>query len=282
MTIFLVPVKHGRTGNNIFQLVDAFHLSRIDPTIELIPFAISELHLSPKANLKDVPKNSNIQIAHSSLEAREMIRINLSQSGDTAIYLDYLSISPQVAIKEASYLKSLFATQRLKEAHSNAVIHIRAGDIWKSIRHRSRPLHPDYCPLPLNYYKLIKDSIEADVEIISELGSPDWYRKSINKIFDPGKTLYSRDLARDFDLFTNCKTFVLSVSTLSWIASLIGDPDTIHYPSLGILNSQVRKDLLFSPPKPAFVYEFENHTWGGGSRLDKEWLMDSVVRVKDP
>ena len=282
MTVFLVPVKHGRTGNNIFQLADAFHLSRISPAIKLIPFAINELNYNPDTTLTSKFENISSQTAHSNLEAKELIRINLSQLGDAVIFLDYLSISPDVAIKEIFYLKSLFGAHMFEEAPKNGVVHIRAGDIWKTIRHRRRPLHPDYCPLPLGYYKLIKEFFGGEVEIISEPGGPDWYLKSINKIFSRSKTVYSNDLASDFHSFLNCKTFALSVSTLSWIASLIGGANTIHYPNLGLLNSQIRKDLFFSPPKPAFVYSFENHTWRGGSRLDKEWLMDSRVTVTTP
>jgi hypothetical protein len=222
-------------------------------------------------------------LAHSRAEAEQLILSNLNNEEDLLISLDYLNISPDLARSEEKFLRSLFDHQTTGRVNPpQTIIHLRAGDIWKSYMNIRRPIHPDYYPLPLEFYKNAKEYIMGPVEIVAEAGGPDWYLRSVNKIMTPSKLHLNRDLKQDFQDFLSCKRLGLSVSTLSWIASLIGDAEFIHYPKLGILDSAKRGDLLFSPPKPAYIYEFEDHVWKGGSRSDKEWLIDSTVRVTNP
>ena len=283
MSIFLSPRKHGRTGNNLFQLAEAFHLSKLNPDIQLCNFELNELGL-PSDFFMRVSDSMNLKFtAHSRAEAEQLILSNLNHKEDLLILLDYLNISPDLARSEEKFLRSLFnhrVTGRVNPAET--IFNVRAGDIWKSYRNIRRPIHPDYYPLPLEFYKKAKEFFMGSVEIVSEAGAPDWYLRSVNKIMKPSKLHLNRDLKQDFEDFLSCKRLGLSVSTLSWIASLIGDAEFIHYPKLGILDPTRRGDLLFSPPKPAYIYEFEDHGWKGGSRSDKEWLIDSTVRVTSP
>ncbi len=283
MSIFLTPVKHGRTGNNLFQLADAFHLAKLNPNIYLSDFEINELGFTLDNLVRDAG-NAMLKItAHSPAEAEQLILANLNRGADLVLFLDYLNISPDLAFAEQRFLRSLFERMMVPKTDiPRTIIHIRAGDVWKSYRSIGRPIHPDYFPLPLSFYKKMKESLVGPVEIVSEEGGPDWYLRSVCKITAPVKLHVARDLAEDFQDFLNSNHLILSVSTLSWIASLIGNAEVIHYPKLGLFDPERRGDLLFRPPKPAYVYEFESHVWNGGSRLDKEWLIDSTVRVIDP
>ena len=283
MPIFLAPVKYGRTGNNLFQLVDAIHLTKLAPDIHLCNFGLNELGIPPDYFMQVSDRLTEVTVARSPADAERLILASVNRENSLLIYLDYLNISPDLARAEKRLVRSLFDNQLgLKARPPQTIIHVRAGDIWKSYRNIRRPIHPDYYPLPLDFYKKAKDFFVGPVEIVSETGGPDWYLSSISQILTPSNLHLNRELKVDFQDFLNCKLLVLSVSTLSWMASLVGDAEIIHYPKLGLFDSAKRGDLRFSPPKPAYVYEFEDHVWKGGSRLDKEWLMDSAVRVTNP
>lgn len=283
MTIFLATVKHGRAGNNVFQLVDAYHLSKLQPIIELEAFAIEELQLPHIGDPNRVNRIQRRDRAFSPSHAVELIQRNSKETHDSVIYLDYLNISPELAKKERFFLRTLFESQLSQEPEAvKTVVHIRAGDIWRTYRNIRRPIHPDYSPLPLDYYKLVKERCENEIEVISEYGGPNWYRDALRKTINPVRESVARPLAEDFTSFLNCSNLVLSISTLSWMASLIGECKTIHYPKLGLFDPQRRGDLRFSPPKPAIVYEFEEHNWVGGNKFDKEWLLDSRVKAINP
>lgn len=279
----MVPVKHGRTGNNLFQLAEAFHLSKLHPSIKLEPFSLDEIMLARVGDDSQTKKNQHYETAYSHSQALELIKTYADSIEDHVIRLDYLFISPDLAVKEKLFLRTLVSNQILQNPDcADTVIHVRAGDIWKSHRYLRRPTHPDYSPLPLDYYKLVKEACEGSVDLITETGGPSWYRKSIQKITKPTNNFVGRSLAADFNSFLTCSNLVLSISTLSWLASLVGESNLIHYPKLGLFDSRRRRDLNFTPAKPAIVYEFENHVWSGGTKVDKEWLIDSKVRITSP
>lgn len=279
----MVPVKHGRTGNNLFQLAEAFHLTKLHSSIKLDAFSLDEIRLPRIGDEKHINQAQHHETAFSHSHALELIKTYAGRAEDCVIRLDYLFISPELAVKEKLFLRSLVSDQiNLNSKCAKTVIHVRAGDIWKSYRNIRRPIHPDYSPLPFGYYKIVKEACEGSVDLIMEKGGPNWYRDSIQKIIAPADTFVERSLEEDFSSFLSCANLVLSVSTLSWLASLVGASQLIHYPKIGLFDSQRRSDLNFSPPKPAKVYEFESHTWRGGTKEDKEWLIDSKVRITSP
>jgi hypothetical protein len=153
--------------------------------------------------------------------------------------------------------------QQIKQKTENKIVcHVRGGDLWPSRIHtifNNLNSHPDYSPLPINYYKrAVEISGKEPYIIIEKARTPKWYRKLFIDAFGKENVYFSTSVTDDFFLIYSGSEVVMSLSSFSWMASFLGDSKKIHFPIHGFFDKNRRPDLsLNCLYKETDFYSFE-------------------------
>lgn len=199
---FIVENKYGRTGNNVYQLLEIMrqgekannkiNIDKLDNLGGIIDLKkLAELFNEDKEShmgKMDIffPRNLH-------LPAKRDININ-----------DYFLLSEKY-IKPCLKLKE-------KLPSNIAVIHIRSGDEFSSYNRPSSYVQP-----PLAYYQFIIDSIKNYYEQFIIITEPDMRNPVINKLkgYNSKIKIISSSVIDDYSLLLRAETLILSRSSFS-------------------------------------------------------------------
>jgi hypothetical protein len=135
------------------------------------------------------------------------------------------------------------------------VINIRAGEIMRNI-------HPDYTPLPFNFYAKLIDETGLMPVFMGQIDGSD-YVKRLRAKFPSATFLESQGPDKDFETLRRSKNIVVAVSTFSWLAAWFSDAANIYFPISGFFNPEQRPDIDLIPmndPRYHF-YKFPPKKW---------------------
>lgn len=128
------------------------------------------------------------------------------------------------------------------------VIHIRGEDILHG-------KHPDYGPIPLEYYKSILRETGLKPVFVGQI-SDDYYSNLLRVTFPDATFLPPGSRIQDFQLIRNSKNIVVSMSSFCWIAAWLSDAKRIYMPLIGGWNPNQRPAFNLTPLDDSrFVYD---------------------------
>jgi hypothetical protein len=108
------------------------------------------------------------------------------------------------------------------------------------------PIHPDYGPLPLNFYSKILNGTGLKPVFGGQL-TESWYLTKLESKFGDASFL-PLESALAFETLRRARNKVVSVSTFSWLACYLGDSlSRIHMPLSGAFNKIQRPDWNLTP-----------------------------------
>jgi hypothetical protein len=188
-------------------------------------------------------------------------------------------MTPEIYSLSRNYLRSLALTDNgVNNAMTprNLTFHIRGGDLWQNPWYkRKKYIHTDYSAIPVSFYEKVLQSARIEVEFVVESTVPNWYLKMLRKAVGFDLRTSRVGPLVDFQRISQGCEIGLGVSTFSWMAAFLGNPDKVHIPLLGIFDSTKRPDLDFKfQDWKMLEYNFEAHNWTG-TRKDLEWLAHS-------
>ena len=199
---YTISNKYGRTGNNIYQLLEIMRQAEIannQINIDKLNYLNEIIDLKKLVELFNRNKESKVK------KIDDFFPKNLHLPAKRVINVhDYFLLSEK-------YIKPCL---ELKEKLSSniAVIHIRSGDIFSSFNHPTPYIQP-----PLAYYQFIIDSIEKDCEQFIIITEPDMRNPVINKLkeYNEKIKIISNSISDDYSLLLRAETLILSRSSFS-------------------------------------------------------------------
>lgn len=281
--IVILPIKNGRTGNNLFQLSYAHYVTKHLKNSELINFSMSELNINAHIKYDSILKLSPFDTLQ---ENEDYLRImDTSRGINSDLTVRSLAWGMQPIFYEFSkkYLlnltKSFLIQKKTDKFKKYTICHIRGGDIWKSYKFRSPAIHPNYMALPISYYKLIRQNSKLPLLFLVDKTTPRFYLKILQSEFKGSEFIWQGTVSNDFSLLNHGGGIALSTSTFAWMSAFLGEHEIVHVPRVGIFDSKVRPDLHFRLKNRNVVeYIIDNHEWSG-NRQDLDWLMNAKVEI---
>ena len=282
--IKLALILNGRFGNNLFQLSFIHFLKKKFPEIEVFYPEISQLGIVESEGWVELAKTTpDLLIHENSIDTQKISELNSSR-GIYLIHSLAWGMQPKFYENSKENLRKVILESsrsalepRLELAKNKLTFHIRGGDIWQTgALKRARYIHPDYTAVPTSFYETVSTNFVGEVEFIVEQSVPKWYLKHLRQRLSFNiKT--SKSIAHDdFLRISSGSQIGLGVSTFSWMAAFVGNPEIVHFPMLGIFNKSQRPDLDFINPNWRIKkYAFEDHKWSGNAE-DRSWISDSA------
>lgn len=199
---YTITNKFGRTGNNIYQLLEIMRQAEIANNkinIDKLNYLDEIINLKKLVDLFNRNKESKVE------KINDFFPKNLHLPAKRVINVhDYFLLSEK-------YIKPCL---KLKEKLSSniAVIHIRSGDEFSSFNRPSNYIQP-----PLAYYQFIIDNIEKDYEQFIIITEPDMRNPVINKLkeYNEKIKIISNSVLEDYSLLLRAETLILSRSSFS-------------------------------------------------------------------
>ena len=129
--------------------------------------------------------------------------------------------------------------------------HIRLGDNWPSPMHRLRRrfVHPDYPPLPVAAWRILREQTNLRLKFIGNVPLKSKYWKTLQSKIPDAELLKSGSVAEDFMILRRHPRVALSPSTFSVSARLLAPAPAVSYvPRYGFLNPMQRPDVDLTIP----------------------------------
>jgi hypothetical protein len=280
----LVLIPNGRLGNNLFQLSLANYLKLRSPEVKILFPNFPEIGiLQSEGYTEALKKTPDIHLSDNQIQV-EQIAAHIRNNPSAMIHCAAWGMTSEIYSYSRDFLRSIVPPNADTDnvaTSRNLTFHIRGGDLWQNQWYkRKRYIHTDYSAVPISFYEKVIQSARIDVEFVVESTVPNWYLKMLRKVlgFDL-KTSTVAPLA-DFQRISKGSEIGLGVSTFSWMAAFIGNPNKVHIPLLGIFDSTKRPDLDFKFPEwNTSEYNFEEHNWTG-TWSDREWLANSECTLR--
>jgi hypothetical protein len=129
----------------------------------------------------------------------------------------------------------------LPVGESNVLVNIRLAEI-----NRRRPVHVDYSPLPVSYYRqIIREIGKVPIFVGQMTESP--YLNRLRRAF-PEAQFIDLDPHLAFETIRQAQTKIIAMSTFSWLAAWLGNGQSqIYMPLTGGFNPLQRPDWDFIP-----------------------------------
>jgi hypothetical protein len=258
---FVVEAGGGRLGNQMMQLMVANAITKDLADFEVCGYQMPEWRLSRPAGTFD--RRFPVLVW---MEAPLGIVAAFCKLGLTnyvfmrSVHLDY-SWFPSKG--EAASLFHPLAEDDVKGFDENhIVIHVRAEDALQGG-------HPDYGPIPIEYYKSILNESGLKPVFLGQL-SDDYYSNMLRNAFPDALFVPPSSPIKDFQVMRNSKNIVISTSTFGWLAAWLSDAARIYMPLIGGFNPCQRPDINLTPLEdPRFIYDlFPVRLW----RADPEQI----------
>ena len=156
----------------------------------------------------------------------------------------------------------------IRDLATSLVINVRGAEILGGE-------HPDYGPIPIEFYKFVIDATGLSPVFMGQLGA-DWYSIALRREFPAATFIESFGVEGDFALLRAARHVVMSVSTFSWLACWLSKAQTIHLPVLGFLNPRQRPDVDLLPINDIryVFYRFPVRKWTGSA--------EQVAKIHSP
>ncbi len=247
---------NGRLGNKLFQYMYCRHLQILIPSSVVEGFQIPEFNLvSP-----DLPLDGRI------LEIRDGHRHNMQSIAyllNSGIY-DNLYFDGYVQRLEyypnRDFCAGFFPTEhKVDRTHLGAdslLINVRGFEILSNA-------HPDYGPVPVDFFSQIVDQTRLSPVIMGQLGDDD-YSREIRHRLAGCKFIASKSAISDFELVRNATNIVFGVSSFSWMAAWLSrTAERIYMPVSGYYHPAQRPDVDLLPVNDDRYrfYEFPVEKW---------------------
>ena len=284
--LIILPIKVGRTGNNLFQLAFSHYLSKQFENVEIVHFGVPELGISEHPGYEQAMKqrvdfviNQNNYFKMPILDSGLDLPSGIIQSSAWGMNSKYF-------LESRDYLRKLLPQQIFRYDDSTIhggefeiLCHVRGGDVWDRSRFKKgKNLHPDYAALPLSYYENILETSNKRVRFLIEDSTPNWYVSLLRERFGNKTISFSSSVEFDFKRMLLAENLALSLSTFSWMAGFLGEAKVVHFPVIGLFDRGQRPDLDFSlEEKLVRKYFFSPHHWTG-SKKDLSWILNSNVK----
>jgi hypothetical protein len=280
----LVLIANGRLGNNLFQLSLANYLKLQSPGMKILLPSIPEIGILQSDGYAEALKNTpDIYLSDSQIQI-DRLALYIRNKPSAIIHCAAWGMTQDIYSSSRNYLRSLV----LPDSEINNAIpsrtlmfHIRGGDLWQNPWYKGRRyIHTDYSAVPISFYEKVLQSTRIDVEFVIESSVPNWYLRMLRKTLGfEIKTSKSAPLV-DFQRICKGSEIGLGVSTFSWMAAFLGNPNKVHIPLIGIFDSTKRPDLDFKfRGWNMLEYSFEAYNWTG-TRRDREWLANSECALR--
>lgn len=243
----LVVEPAGRLGNQMIQLLVAKRLTADLPDFEIYGYDMPEWRLSrPFEDWQDdvpLPVATTAPLGVVSF----FCRLGLVKSvWLRTIHLDHRWF-PTKEVARALFQPSAEDDVPGFDAE-HIVIHIRGEDILHG-------KHPDYGPIPLEYYKSVLRESGLKPVFVGQI-SDDYYSDLLRRTFPDAIFPPPRSRIQDFQLIRNSKNIIISMSSFCWIAAWLSDADRIYMPLIGGWNPSQRPTINLTPLNDKrFVYD---------------------------
>jgi hypothetical protein len=280
----LVLIPNGRLGNNLFQLSLANYLKIQFPNIEILFPSFPEIGISQSDGYIEALKSTpDVYLSDSQIQIKQ-IEDFIGKKPSAVIHCAAWGMNSEIYSFSRNYLRSLALTDsEVNNAMTprNLTFHIRGGDLWQNPWYkRKKYIHTDYSAVPVSFYEKVLQSARIEVEFVVESTVPNWYLKMLRKSLGFDFRTSTVGPVVDFQRISKGCEIGLGVSTFSWMAAFLGNPDKVHIPCLGIFDSTKRPDLDFKfQGWNLLEYNFEAHNWTG-TRTDMEWLAHSECTLR--
>lgn len=294
--MFVLPIRSGRVGNNLFQLSFAFYITSLLGNAKLVNFGIPEIGIQEDERYEFLVGEKSKTIDLSELEISQMLEKGTfgeflrNFKGSELIKVRGLGKHPRIYLQSQEYLKSLVSHAVLPNTTNKdeLVIHIRAGDLWRKFwQFKTARVHPDYSALPLDFYRLVMASRSRSVLMVCEPGIPRWYLNKLRNLI-PGVEfkVQQSSIYMDFQTILNAREVCLSISTFSWMAAFLGKSKIVHFPLRGLFDINQRPDLdLRSLGRGKIInyYSIDAFRWRGypNSCIDRQNILSKKARITD-
>lgn len=282
----VLPIKAGRTGNNLFQLAFAHYLSKQFGNAEIVHFGLPELDIPEHPAYRwaiglqaDFIVNQDTDLRIPLFNSELKMTSGIIQTSAWGMNSKYFEESRDYLLKLLPQ-RLLTHDATTSELETETLCHVRGGDVWDRSRFRNgKNLHPDYSALPVSYYEKILETSNKRIKFLIEKSTPDWYTALLVDRFGQTAISSSSTVQIDFRRMLLANNLGLSLSTFSWMAGFLGNANVVHFPVIGLFNPLQRPDLDFSvKEKKVQKYFFSPHNWTG-SKKDIPWLLNSNVKV---
>ena len=248
--------RNGRLGNKMFQYMYCRYLQ------SLVPNSIVENLRIPEFNLTspDLPlEGRTLEIMHGHRHSMQSIAYLLNNNIYDNLYFDgYVQRLEYYPSRDfcAGFFQSRQKPDRKHLGPDSLLINVRGFEVLVNT-------HPDYGPVPVDFFSQIVDQTRLSPVIMGQLGDDD-YSHEIRRRFAGCTFIASTSILSDFEMIRNATNIVFGVSTFSWIAAwLSGTAQRIYMPVSGIFHPAQRPDvdlLPISDDRYRF-YEFPVEKW---------------------
>lgn len=249
MTVPIVVTDHdhgARFGNKVFQFALARKIS-LDTgfSARLEGFKLDFLSsLCPYAELRTYERPLVLDKYACNIDDFTWIRDAYIRGGHDAIILSGWGTRLSTVLPTTPILKQELDSLDPDFLHideASVLVNVRLAEI-----NRRRPVHPDYSPLPVSYYrKLIREIGKSPVFVGQMTESP--YLKSLRNAF-PDSQFIDLEPQLAFETIRRSQTKIIALSSFSWLAAWLGgDHSEIHMPLTGGFNPLQRPDWNLAP-----------------------------------
>lgn len=253
--IEIVPV--GNLGNQMLQLMLAESMQSRVPGLQIGGVELPDWGLRRQLAAPLAPRPLRLIGQHLDLPLVEQLL-----RGGTIRELELAALGFRMAhyLPRAHY-QPLFPRRRSDDIPASVreglLINVRGAEILADT-------HPDYGPIPIDFYRQLVESTGLPPVFMGQLGS-DAYSDALRQAFPGATMLASRGPMGDFELIRSARHVVASVSSFSWLATWLSDAETIHLPVFGMFNPAQRPDIDLLPVDDVRYrfYRFPVRHWKG-------------------
>jgi len=254
----------GYIGNKMFQAMFAHHLAD-----ELGDCVVSGIHIPElviDAGALDPVPSEHLRIAGHKVNIHDVAR-KLKSRGIGCIVSEALGMRFEYHKHNREAYRNLFGLHKFIRKHDgfgddHLVINIRAAEIMSGI-------HPDYAPLPLDFYDLILRETLLKPVFMGQIDTHSRYGSELRRRFPTADLLIGRTPIEDLACLLSARNICMSISSFCWLGAWLSDANRIYMPIYGLYNPAQRPDINLVPvdDRRYVFYRFPVQRWTAESHL---------------
>lgn len=257
----MIPIRingRGGIGNRIFQYMFGMRLQSMIPGSTVVNVSLPEFGIrTPDMPLPE--RSLTISNAHQvdMLQIAHLVRSGVYDGVSMSAYVQRLEYYTDR--EELAKLFPIRNPSRLDPVDPGAiVINVRGNEVLSDV-------HPDYGPVPVDFFTQVVDETGLTPVIVGQLRD-DPYSDEIRRRFSGCDIRASNSPSSDFELVRSASNVVFGVSTFSWLAAWLSpNARRIFMPVSGIFNPAQRPDIDLLPigDHRYQFYGFPREAWTG-------------------
>jgi hypothetical protein len=248
----------------MFQAMFAHHLAD-----KLGACVVSGVHipeLGIDAGAFDPVPREHLRIAGHKININDVAR-KLKSRGVDCIVSEVLGMRFEYHKHNREAYRKLFGLHKFISRHEgfgddHLVINIRTAEIMSGI-------HPDYAPLPLDFYDLILSETLLKPVFMGQIHDHSRYGSELCRRFPTADFLIGRTPLEDLACLLSARNICMSISSFCWLGAWLSDANSIHMPIYGLYNPAQRPDINLVPIDDTryVYYRFPVQRWSAESHL---------------